>query len=325
MTAEGQVAEEVRYVHASDGTRLSATILRPEGRCRGVFLLVHGFSQNRKAFLQGHLPWTLARAGFTAIVGELRGHGRSDRPSKWSVEDHLLRDLPSLKKLAEVMGEGRPVHYLGHSMGGVLGFASLAEGLGWASVTGLAAPLELGRGSPLVGAAARLVTPLVWLAGDRRVSMDRFLAALSGFLAWPSAPLPVRAVQRLLALANPNAADPIAIREVLRSSDPESMEVFRAFLRSARGLETRASARTGGASAAKPLEVRVRGATIPLAAVVGGLDIFAPPPSVRLLLTGKHAGPRRVVSLPRASHVDLTVGEDVARTVEGLIPFLEPS
>lgn len=306
----------MRYVHASDGVRLGATIFVPRTPRRGAFLLVHGFSQNRHAFVRGHLPRTLLQAGYAVLIAELRGHGLSERPPRWTLKDHLEQDLPALAVLARKWAGSGPLHYLGHSMGGILGFASLARSPGWASVTGLASPLELGRGSPLVGLAARVATPLSWLAGDRPVPMDRFLGALSGVLSWGSAPLPLRGLQRLVALANPRAADPEAIRDVLRSSDPESMAVFQTFLRAARGRSVDAE----GAS----LTASIRSAREPLAAVVGGQDIFAPPPSVDLLATGRHAGPRRVVALPRSSHVDLTVGEDVARAVRDLLPFLEP-
>lgn len=306
----------VRYVHAEDGLRLGLTIFEPRGSPRGAFLLVHGFSQNRQAFLEGRLPRRLAELGFWAFVGELRGHGLSERPTTWTFQDHLYRDLPALIDFVRTYAPASPIHYMGHSMGGILGYLSLAQApLPWASITGLAAPMRLGRGSPLVGLAARLVWPFARPRPGLAVPMDRFLGALAKPLAAAQPQAPLRMAQRVLALANPREASPDAVREVLSSSDPESMEVFRTFLSyvisPGSGLE------------GIVIEDAVRAAPIPIAAVVGGLDIFAPPPSVSTLTRGPHQGPRRVVALPRASHVDLTLGDAIVQTVEGLLPFLD--
>lgn len=304
-----------RFAHADDGVRLALTRLRPLGRSRATFLLLHGFSQNRHAFLRGAIPTKLVERGADVYVGELRGHGLSERPSRWGLEEHLDLDLPCLFRAAQV-ASGRPeVHLVAHSMGGVLAYASLARGPRWASVTTLAAPLRLGRGSPLVGLAAFAVAPAVWLRGERPVPVHQLLALLSGPLSARRRPLVLRLVQRIVALTNPDEADPDALRAVLRASDPESATIFRVFLALARGGPPRLCD--------IDLDAATRGAAIPVAAVVGARDIFAPPPSLGPMGMSGHVGPRRVVVLPRAAHVDLTVGSEVARAVAQLLPFLE--
>lgn len=306
---------QVRYVHARDGVRLALTVLPPVGQPRGAVLVLHGFSQNRKAFLQGKLPCALAEAGLWVAVGELRGHGRSERPRIWTIEDHLHLDLPRLAEETADLGGVERIHFLGHSMGGMLGYVSLAGEHRFVSVTTIASPLRLGRGSPLVGLAARVSQPAVWLAGEGHLPIDRFLALLARPLSVRTGFPLLAAVQRVLALTNPWEADPEALEEVLRSSDPESLHVFGRFL-------ALAVARKKVIAGVDVLEA-VRSTPIPVCAIVGGRDIFAPPRAVDELVRPGHAGPRRVVVLPRGAHVDLTVGPGVANAAVQLLPFWE--
>ncbi len=310
-------AEELSFVSASDGTRLSLVLLAPESSSpRGVMLLVHGFSQNRCAFLHGAIPAALRRAGFWVAVGELRGHGLSERPGTWTLGDHLRLDLPALTQALTSRFARYPVHLVGHSMGGMIGFASLAEPHCWASVTGIGAPLLLGKGSPLLGAAAWLLRPVMECLPGQLVPVDQLLKALSGPLSSPTGGWALLGLQRLVALTNPYVSNPAVLRQVLRASEPESIHVFRDFLR----VATRRCALSFGDVEVEPA---VRNATIPVAAVVGGMDIFASPSGVDPLVEGKHAGPRRIELLPQASHVDLSVSESAADAIVDLLPFLE--
>lgn len=302
-------APSVRAVRTRDGVRLALEERGPVGP--DVVLLVHGFSQNHAAFALGRLPDRLVEAGFRVALAELRGHGRSERPHRWTLEDHLFRDLPALLGALEA----DRIHYVGHSMGGMLGFASLGLDRGLASVTGLAAPLALGAGSPLVPLAARVVKPVAARARPARIPMDRLLGALAHPLGWEGAPLPVRVAQRVLGLASPGSGDGARVRTVLGVSDPESPAVFAQFLGQCGGRTTRLCG--------VDLSAAVRGASVPVAAVVGSHDIFAPPRSVGPLTQPGHAGPRRVVVLQGAAHVDLTVGARVAAAVVGLRRFWE--
>ena len=323
MICEGHIEGangEVLYVHADDGVRLALTVYTPSPldtpKYRGAVLMMHGFSQNRNAFLLGAMPRVLADAGMFVAVAELRGHGLSERPQAWTLEDHLRFDLPVFARAVSELCQGVPLHLVGHSMGGMLAFASLAGAHSWASVTGIGAPLELGRGSPLVKLAARLVQPFARFAPDRPIPVHRLLASLAGPLSRAEPQILLRGLQRIVALTNPRVSPPDALRAVLESGDPESLHIFRDLLDAA----VRGRALTLGDV---ELESAVRQAEIPVAAVVGGQDLFAAPSGVRAFLHGHHAGPRRVVSLPEASHVDLSVAEVAARAVLGLLPFLE--
>ena len=67
--------QRVRFAHTRDGERLAITEL---GAGTGpVFVLVHGFAQNRRSFTAGPLPAELLARGARVFAAELRGHGRN--------------------------------------------------------------------------------------------------------------------------------------------------------------------------------------------------------------------------------------------------------
>lgn len=307
-------------VRADDGPELSLTLFEPKmpRTPRGVALLLHGFSQNRYAFLLGALPQVLLAAGLNVAIGELRGHGLSERPRRWSLTEHLHGDLPVLAQGLQAWVGDMPIHLMGHSMGGLLGFADSNAPSLWSSVTGIGAPLVLGSGSPLVGLAACMIRPLIERVSHQRVPVHTLLSGLSRPLSALSPSLGERGLQRLVSLANPKVACPQAIRSVLELSEPESMEVFREFVRVASGSQSLVLGKVDVLEA-------VRSAVIPVAALVGGSDIFAAPSGVDPLVNGAHWGPRRVQTLPNASHVDLSLAEASAEALVRLLPFLEQS
>src|SRR5579871_5976658 len=95
-------------------------------------LLVHGFGQNRYTW---HLPARsfsnyLARAGFDVFNLDLRGHGRSrhlgaHRPTH--IGDYVCEDVPAAVEEVQRISGGRALFYVGHSMGGLIGYAAAAE------------------------------------------------------------------------------------------------------------------------------------------------------------------------------------------------------
>lgn len=316
-----EVLERTEFVATADGQRLALTEgVGPEGPgpAGGVaFLLVHGFAQNRRGFTLGPLPASLLARGARVFLGELRGHGdsRVDAQHRWGLRTHLEQDCPALiAGVLERAGVQR-VHFVGHSMGGLLGCALLARGLPLASLTAAATPLMLGASRPLVRLASLLVGPFATFApGPRRIPMDRLLGLLSGPLSQADARGAVRALQRLTRLANPVAAPPAALRAILASADPESPKVMEELARNAVFVRPRL--------AGVDLLKAVREAVQPIAAVVGSNDIFAPRAAVAPLEQGRHAGPRRVIEIAGGTHVDAVMGDHVPATVEALWSFL---
>jgi pimeloyl-ACP methyl ester carboxylesterase len=124
-----------------DGFRLALHRYRPAPgapRRRAPVLLVPGLGATRFTWDLGvprlGLARHLARAGFDTFALELRGHGLSEgisasegRRGGWDLDAHLHDDVPSA--IATVLARTRAdgLHWLGHSLGGVIGLAYLAS------------------------------------------------------------------------------------------------------------------------------------------------------------------------------------------------------
>lgn len=303
--------EQVRYVHTPDGARLALAEVGAGPRDGPRFLLVHGFAQNRLAFLLGALPEQLAARGARVFIGELRGHGRSrdGRLPRHSLLHHLAVDLPGL-----IDAVGPPVHLIGHSMGGLLGYALLARSACLASLTTFGAPLLLGGGRYLIRAAS--VLGPAGGALQSGVPMDRFLRLLASPLSRPDATGALLALQRLTRLASPRHASDGAIATILANADPESPLIFRELARMARARRPA----IGGVE----LERALLGAEIPVATVVGSDDVFGGRASVAAFDRPGHRGPRMVIEVSGGTHVDITIGHHLPGTIDRLWPFLVP-
>jgi pimeloyl-ACP methyl ester carboxylesterase len=305
--------ERVRTIVTSDGARLALTELYHGAPRQGGprFLLLHGFAQNRLAFTLGPLPRLLLERGARVFVGELRGHGRSRahrQIPRHSLETHLTIDVP---RLIEELGP--PVHLIGHSMGGYLGYAMLSQPGALASLATFGAPVLLGSGRRLVRMASILAAP-IGSAAPGAIPMDHFLRLLSSFVAAPDARGLTRAVQLLTRLASPEAAAPHAIETILANADPASPSIFVELAKMALAREPRIA----GVDLVKSLLA----APIPVAAIIGSDDAFGDRLGLRPFDLPEQAGPRLVIEVPGGSHVDLTIGHHLPATIERLWPFL---
>jgi pimeloyl-ACP methyl ester carboxylesterase len=129
-------------VHAvtDDGWRIALRRYEPSGptRRKHPVVLCHGLGANHIAFDVApdfSVARYLAGRGYLAFVVDLRGHGDSERPTRsgphrygWSFDDYLHQDVPAAIALAKRLAGTDAVHWIGHSMGGILGFAHLARG-----------------------------------------------------------------------------------------------------------------------------------------------------------------------------------------------------
>jgi pimeloyl-ACP methyl ester carboxylesterase len=122
--------------HTHDGWRLALYRYTPPPRShRTPVLLCHGMSSNRWD-VDGpgrvSLARYLVRRGYDVWIVELRGAGRSTRPTwwngkryNWRFEDYVQHDAPAaLSKVLRETG-ARQVHWVGHSMGGMIAYALL--------------------------------------------------------------------------------------------------------------------------------------------------------------------------------------------------------
>jgi alpha-beta hydrolase superfamily lysophospholipase len=164
--AERATLAPVRRVESSlagsGGLRLFRRAWIPP-RAERVLLLVHGFAEHSGRY-ERLGSWFAAR-GFAVHAYDHRGHGRSEG-ARTHVDrfDELLDDLDAV--LAQVRAEhtGLPLVLLGHSMGGLVVAAHLAErspALHAAVTSGAALALspELARGRILAARVLRRLAP----------------------------------------------------------------------------------------------------------------------------------------------------------------------
>ena len=284
-----------------------------------MFLLVAGFAQNRRAFLEGPLPAALLARGARVFIGELRGHGSSRGarpPLRWTIRGHVEHDLPALVGRVRRLTRVRHIHYLGHSLGGLLALAWLADPQPVAGLVTMAAPLRIGSDRRIVPLAARVAGLVNSVRPWREVPMHGFLRGLSRTLSAP-APDPLRGwFQRYVALASPDHAPPAALETVFANADPESPAVFGALLR---------MAYCGTAElAGYDLRESGRRLTVPWIAVHGGRDIFAPPSSVAMIEAEPQCGSRSIIEVPGAAHVDIAIGHHIDALIERCWKLLFP-
>ncbi len=122
---EEKPRSQLYEVESEDGVRLVLRRVRPPkvGERGEVIMLLHGLGSNHEGF---HLPgrsmarW-LARRGHDVWMPELRGHGGS-RVGRydWCLDDYLERDLPAILEGIQTYSGREALHWVGHSMGGIL-------------------------------------------------------------------------------------------------------------------------------------------------------------------------------------------------------------
>ena len=99
---------------------------RPNGKARGVMILVHGFNAH-----SGYMEWPgeqFSADGFAVYALDLRGRGKSDG-ERFYVEEFsdYLEDVDKLVGIAKSRNPGLPIYVLGHSAGGVIASSYVFE------------------------------------------------------------------------------------------------------------------------------------------------------------------------------------------------------
>lgn len=139
--------DEVHFVKSKDGWRISLARYRAAGSVVGSrkqsttapVILCHGAFANRMTYDlgEGHssLAVYLAERGHDVWVLELRGHGRStpkptwletvlaqgrNEGGSWSIMKYIDHDLPSAIQYVRNHTHAKKVHWVGHSMGGIV-------------------------------------------------------------------------------------------------------------------------------------------------------------------------------------------------------------
>ncbi|WP_028109861.1 alpha/beta fold hydrolase [Ferrimonas futtsuensis] len=113
--------------------QLHLRVLTPEETPKGVVLMVHGAMSNGRVFYSGGgrgLGCYLADQGYQVYVLDCYGHGQSHPPLSHR-EEHgqyevIHEQLPLVQRLL-LERHSQPIHWVGHSWGGVLMIAALAR------------------------------------------------------------------------------------------------------------------------------------------------------------------------------------------------------
>lgn len=222
-------------VRTEDGWTLALTRYRPLPQpfpqpLLGVpLMLVHGYTQNRRAWSSGEFVKSMLYFGADLFLLELRGHGKSgidqqkrearatgreapaDLDYLWDLDSHLLLDLPAaIAEVKRVTGRER-IFYCGHSLGGILGYAyaTLFDDLQGLITIGspsdfarLPAWLRLLSWGPVIGFpaidVALAAANLARVGGRALQRLPGLQAPTRGFTPWRFRRLPFRAAFRWL-------------------------------------------------------------------------------------------------------------------------------
>lgn len=113
--------------------RLTAYRVVPRGEVLGTVLVVPGYTGSKEDFRIA-MP-LFAEAGYEAVIVSRRGQADSAAPTT-PTEYTLDEEARDIVRIAALLADGRPVHLVGHSLGGVIGrAAAIASPESFASYT----------------------------------------------------------------------------------------------------------------------------------------------------------------------------------------------
>lgn len=359
-TADGWTLVLTRY----QPKRLSAPRRDDQPLFGKPILVVHGFSQNRHAWTAGNFVKRLLWLGLDVFLLELRGHGKSSRSLQirkhsetgkqipadldygWDFADYMLHDVPAAIEAVKAHTGAAAIHYCGHSMGGLLGYAAAARRDDLLSLTTIGAPVHLGaeslplkmlsRAEPVITAAQGIVRglervrrkvaqntgrwhrPLMHQAAPLDVILGSWYRSVAVAHEAVPALLP-----KTLRLSNPKSADFEKVKYLLAQPDKEPVQVLRTFMRWIRNDEL-VCYRTGF----DIREALARAVTLPLLVCYGDDDILAGTKSTRAAYVNAASEFRIYQRLADNSHIDITMGRDtgiIVAQLERLIRHADPS
>jgi polyhydroxyalkanoate synthase len=315
--------DETYYFKTEDGWRLAVHHYVPQGTAVGnPVILCHGLSSNRFSFdLPGcpSLAEYLRAEGRDVWVAELRGSGMSDSPGlfvsevpySWDFDDHLQSDVPAILNLVRTRTGTPKVHWVGHSMGGLLILAYLAEhdGNQLASAVTVGSPVGF---SYVRNGSFDFLLRIKWLIGKFPVFPLTFIGRfLTPIAPWISKYL-------LGAFYGRNMA-PLTAKKVVALA-AELVTSNRIWLTFGRFVETGRFADQSG----RPYLENLPEATVPILFIGGSKDMMAPEKAVLAACdsTKNHSGKRECLIFGKASgcvedygHMDLLVGDRVEQEV----------
>lgn len=327
MILQGRIVEQVidrdtkakfrKEIVVTGGTVPLAMVRKRTGAVdstRAPVLLVHGFGQNRYAW---HLPARsfanhLAHGGFDVFNLDLRGHGRSLHLGAGrcrGIEDYVRGDLPAAVDEVRLLSGNRPVWIVGHSLGGLIAYASAPSLAGAvAGVVSIGSPYHFTRGSLTLGAIGFVMRGLSVApmpnASLPLAPVGYTMRSLRRFAESPFYPLPVRGWHA-------GSCEPHVLEQHLR------LAFDRAALAEMLDLFDWAGQRRFGGRESDYVE-RFETMDLPLFVIAGANDDLAPPASVRPAFLRSRARDKTYRALP-FGHIDLLVGRDAPKTTWSLV------
>jgi pimeloyl-ACP methyl ester carboxylesterase len=293
--------------------------LPPPAVSRGAVMLIHGFGQNRYTWhIEGRsFSAYLAEQGFDVFNVDLRGHGRSGEYSAarpHAVEQYVREDMPSFVREAIRLSGHERVFLVGHSMGGLISYASASSVLRdyVQGIVTIGSPYRFGDGSGFLAGFSALAHALRFTGvfdSNPRLPLGivgHQFRALRGFWDREGLPLPVRGW-------HPGTIEPHLLdRYLARAFDWTSLGVLFDVLKGGNRVSLRS--RDGRVDYALAFESLNK----PLLAVAGEFDLLAPPDSVESAVSRSRSRDKRFRMFP-LGHIDLIVGREATCTVWPLI------
>lgn len=208
-------SKHVSFFQAHDGWELALSHYTEPAqvRHRHPVLLCHGLGGNRLAFdidPEHSLSRWLAAQGFDVYAVDLRGHGLSARPGpslpreRWGFVEYCELDVPAaIESVLRHTGK-ESLHFVGHSMGGILLYAHTAI-----ATPRIVSGVAIGSSLDYSGApsAFHYLTPLAGLT--------RFLGEVP--IHWPA-----------LVCANASAGSPRFVDPMRVNPENVEIETYRA-------------------------------------------------------------------------------------------------
>jgi pimeloyl-ACP methyl ester carboxylesterase len=294
-------APKRHFTAAEDGRRLALDEYPPESSPKGTVYLQHGLGSRSNTFdLHPHGPsfarW-LARRGWRVFLGSVRGRETGNR-FDWKFSDFLLRDAPALARSVRTLA-GEPFHWIGHSLGGILGLGYAAHfgGKDLASLTTIGSALHYGVGRSRFSDINELDGIRETLGKRKKVWNELYHR-----LAAPFAALGLLPGRLLYNRANMRAGALLAFHghTMADISVPVLFELASTF--EGDGIECSELGRRLP-EVAKSLPVRWH-------AVAGSRDAQCPPETARWTFDRVEAPEKRWRLVEDFGHVDLVCGED---------------
>jgi pimeloyl-ACP methyl ester carboxylesterase len=323
------VPDEVHFALTDDGWRVAVHRYRPDPqvpRKPDPVLLCHGLGAN--AFnldFDERLSMAryLRRRGFDAWVLELRGRGMSSRPrpfggprgADWCFDEYVAQDAPAALR-AICAATGRPqVHWVGYSIGGLIGYALLSDPDGPAhamlrSVTAMAAPFTFKRQRRYLGKPSKFFRAFNFLPTTYHRMFSAVMSIFSGMRPSKKSVLynADNVDGHVYRRAMVHAGTDLSRSEVLQLTDWVLSDSFRT-------IDHRRDYRKG-----------LEKSRVPTLGIAGSRDLLAPPESVSAAIDAV-GGPDKAMRIigkvtgadEDYGHLDLVLG---ARAPEEVFPVI---